>query len=128
MALSIITNTFAGNPLDRASEKRTDVAWMQARMNHPESLAVAIWNGKPLVEDGPGEKGSVRIAYLPVSLARKIAGDDQRLLFLGLWQEIAVFAIDLEETADPTDGPLSGFGRVEGPRAPAPSTPHAARA
>ncbi len=113
MPLSTITNTFAGNPLDRASDKRTDTAWMQEKMNHPESLAVAIWNGKPLVEDGPGEKGSVRIAYLPVSLARKIAGDDQRLLFLGLWQEIAVFAIDLEDTADPADGPLSGFGRFE---------------
>jgi NAD+ diphosphatase len=124
MPLSTITNTFAGNPLDRASDKRADAAWMQDKLTHPESLAVAIWHGKPLVEDGP-QKGAVRIAYLPVSLARKAAGDDQRLLFMGLWQDIAIFAVDLEDAADPSDGALSGFGRFEDLRATALAMPPA---
>ena len=117
MPLSTITNTFAGNPLDRASERRSDADWLRARLADPESLAVAMWNGRPLVEDAPAGKPAVRIAYLPVSLAREIAAGDERLLFMGLWQDTAVFAIDLESTADPTDGPLNGFGRFEDLRA-----------
>ena len=113
MPLSTITNTFAGNPLDRASEKRTDIDWMSARLNDPESLAIAIWNGRPLVEDAASGKPAVQIAYLPISLARMVAAGDERVLFMGLWKETAVFAIDLESSADPTDGPLSGFGRFE---------------
>lgn len=113
MPLSTITNTFAGNPLDRASERRGDADWLHQRMNDPNSLALALWNGKPLVEDGPGGEKAVRIAYLPVSLARQVAAGDERLLFMGLWRETAVFAVDLEATVDPTDGPLSGFGRFE---------------
>jgi NAD+ diphosphatase len=117
MPLSTITNTFAGNPLNRASDKRTDLAWMQAQMNDANALAIAIWNGSPLVEDGPGGKPAVRLSYLPVALARSAAGDDQRLLFLGLWKDSAVFAVDLEGAADPTEGPLSGFGRFQDLRA-----------
>jgi NAD+ diphosphatase len=115
--MATITNTFAGNPLDRASDKRADSDWLQARLDHPDSLAVAIWNGKPLVEDVPGEAGAVRIAYLPIAMAREVAGSDQRTLFLGLWKETAVFAVDLEGSADPADGPLSGLGRFEDLRA-----------
>jgi NAD+ diphosphatase len=113
MPLSTITNTFAGNPLDRASDKRTDADWLKARMDDPDSLAVALWNGKPLVEDVPGEPKAVRIAYLPVAMARETAESDQNLLFLGLWKDTAVFAIDLEGSAEPTEGPLKGLGRFE---------------
>ena len=55
MPLTAFTNTFAGNPLDRASDRRE-----RSRLDRrpgwpiPRSLAVALWNGKPLVEDAPG--------------------------------------------------------------------------
>jgi NAD+ diphosphatase len=117
MPLSTLTNTFAGNPLDRASERRGDADWLRARLNDPESLALALWNGRPLVEDAPAGPPAVRIAYLPVTLARELAAGDERVLFMGLWQETAVFAIDLEGAADPADGPLAGFGRFEDLRA-----------
>jgi NAD+ diphosphatase len=113
MPLSTITNTFAGNPLNRASERRPDADWMRERLSDPETLAIALWNGKPLVEDAPAGQGAVRIAYLPVKLAHELAAGDERLLFLGLWRETAVFAIDLDTTADPVEGPLAGFGRFE---------------
>ena len=113
MPLSTITNTFAGNPLDRASDKRIDADWLKARMDDPESLAVALWNGKPLVEDAPGEGKALRIAYLPVMMARETAGTDQNLLFLGLWKETAVFAVDIDASPDPAEGPLRGLGRFE---------------
>ncbi len=118
MTLSLITNTFAGNPLDRASERRGDAAWLRERLDDPDTLAVAIWNGKPLVEDArQSEKGgpdhALRIAYLPIGLAREVAGSDQRMLFLGLWKGTAVYAVDLEGSPDPAEGPLNGLGRFE---------------
>ena len=118
MPLSTIVNTFAGNPLNRASDRRVDAAWLKARLDDPDTLALALWNGKPLVEDVPGDgsssgKGAVRIAYLNVPMAREIAASEERLLFLGLWKETAVFAVDLDGSADPADGPLRGLGRFE---------------
>jgi NAD+ diphosphatase len=119
MPLTAFTNTFAGNPLDRVSYKRSDPDWIAAQLADPETLAVALWNGKPLIEDAPGADQALRIAYLPIGLAREVAGGDQRVLFLGLWKETAVFAIDLESALDPAEGPLSGMGRFEDLRATA---------
>jgi len=115
MPLSAFQNTFAGNPLNRASEKRTDAAWLTEQLGSDESLAVAVWNGKPFVETA--KDGGLQIAYLPARMAEELAGGPERLLFLGLWQETAVFAVDLEGGADPADGPLSGLGRFEDLRA-----------
>jgi NAD+ diphosphatase len=124
MALSTIVNTFAGNPLNRASERRPDADWLKAQMDSPDSLAVALWNGKPLVEDAPGER-ALRIAYLSVPMVREMAAANDRLLFLGLWKETAVFAVDLDGSADPADGPLRGMGRFEDLRAVALRLPEA---
>ena len=82
MSLSILTNIFAGNPLDRASYKRSDPDWIKAKLDDPDSLCVAIWNGKPLVEKAPDTADSLRVAYLPMPLALEVAGSDQRVLFM----------------------------------------------
>jgi NAD+ diphosphatase len=119
MARSSFVNTFAGNPLDRASYNRADPAWLKARREDPETLALALWNGKPLVEPDPGAEDALRTAYLPMALACETAGGDERLLFLGLWKSSAVFAVDLDGSADPAEGPLNGFGRFEDLRAAA---------
>lgn len=118
MPLTAFQNTFAGNPLNRASERRGDAAWLAEKLDAPDSLAVAIWNGKPLVETS--KDGGVQIAYLRADMAQELAdGSWERLLFLGLWKETAVFAVDMEGAADPADGPLQGLGRFEDLRATA---------
>ncbi|HEY2177336.1 MAG TPA: NAD(+) diphosphatase, partial [Caulobacteraceae bacterium] len=119
MALDSFTNVFAGNPLDRSSYRRGDEPWLAARLADPETLAVAMWNGKPLVEDAKGAKdgGSAQIAYLAAGMAKAHAGGGERLLFLGLWKETAIFAVDIESDTDPADGPLAGLGRFEDLRA-----------
>jgi NAD+ diphosphatase len=128
MPLSIITNTFAGNPLNRDSERRGDEAWLTEKLADPESLAVALWNGKPLVEDLPGEDGKpsgVQIAYLRADMAQDLAGSNEKLLYMGLWKDIAVFAVDIDTATDPAEGPLQGLGRFEELRGAAATLPPA---
>jgi NAD+ diphosphatase len=78
---------------------------------------VALWNGQPLVEDAPSGQRAVQIAYLQAELARLAAPEPDRQLFLGLWKETPVFAVDFDGSADPTGGPLKGLGRFEDLRA-----------
>ena len=121
MPLTAFMNVFAGNPLNRASDKRADANWVAEKLADPDSLALAIWNGKPMVETG--KDGQVQIAYVRADLARELAGGNERLLFMGLWKDTAVFALDLDGTADPADGPLEGLGRFEDLRAIAMTLP-----
>ena len=117
MPLSAFTNIFAGNPLDRASERRRDVDWLAGKLADPDSLAIALWNGALLVEPVPGgDPGALRLAYFSASLASKLGGAET-LLFMGLWKDVAVFALDFEGAADPSEGPLQGLGRFEDLRA-----------
>ena len=116
MALDVFLNTFAGNPLDRASDRRADPAWIAEQLASSESLGIALWNGRPFVEPSKDE-GGLQIAYLPAKLVGELSGGPERLLFMGLWKETAVFAVDLEDAADPAEGPLQGFGKFEDLRA-----------
>ena len=112
MALDAFFNTFAGNPLDRASDKRPDAEWLARQLASDDSLGFAMWNGQPFVE--PAKDGAMQIAYLPAKLAGELAGGPERLLFMGLWKETAVFAVDLEGPANPAaGGPLQGLGKFE---------------
>lgn len=111
MPLSAYQNTFAGNPLNRASERRGDPDWLAEQLAASDALAIALWNGKPFIETGP--EGAPQIAYLPARMAEELSGGPERLLFMGLWKTTPVFAVDLEGGVDPADGPLQGLGRFE---------------
>ena len=111
MALDLFLNTFAGNPLDRASYHRVDAEWLARQLASDDTLAVVLWNGRPLVETAAS--GKLQLAYVPAKLADELSTGGERLLFLGLWKETAVFALDLEGQADPTASSLQGLGRFE---------------
>lgn len=98
-------NTFAGNPLDRAGDRRNDPEWLAEQEADPEALALVLWEGRPLLEAG----GEPRLAWLPMAQARATAPD--RALFLGLWKGAPVFAVEVEGSIDPTAGPLRGIGQ-----------------
>lgn len=111
MPLDLFLNTFAGNPLDRASDRRTDAEWLARQLASKEALAIVLWNGQPLVERG--KEGRPQLSYLPAKLASELSAGTERLLFLGLSKETAVFAVDLEGQADPTASALAGMGAFE---------------
>ncbi|HWF77561.1 MAG TPA: NAD(+) diphosphatase [Caulobacteraceae bacterium] len=115
MPLDAFTNVFAGNPLDRASYQRSQSEWVAQKIADPDSLAMVLWNGKPMVEAKNG--GGSQIAYVRASMAEELSDGGERLLFMGLWKETAVFALDVEGQTDPADGPLQGMGRFEDLRA-----------
>lgn len=111
MTLDVFLNTFAGNPLNRASERRGDTAWLEGQLASSDSLGIALWNGRPFVEKT--KDGGWQVAYLPAKLIGELAGGPERLLFMGLWNETAIFAVDLEGPADPANGPLQGLGEFK---------------
>jgi NAD+ diphosphatase len=115
MALDVFLNTFAGNPLDRASDRRGDDEWLAKQLASSDSLGLAMWNGRPLVE--PSKDGDLQIAYLPAKLVGELSGGAERLLFMGLWKGTAIFAVDLEDTSDPAESALEGLGKFEDLRA-----------
>jgi NAD+ diphosphatase len=111
MTHDAFTNTFAGSPLDRAGDRRRDAQWLSARLADPQALAIALWQGRPLVRE---QAGDLRLAFLEAPLARHaVSGRDERLAFLGLKGTTPVFAVELEGSGDPTEGSLERLGRFE---------------
>lgn len=110
MSLSFV-NTFAGNPLDRAGDLRNDPSWLAEQAGKADALAMVLWEGQPLLEAGPE---GPRLAWVSMPHARDLLKD--RELFLGLWKEAPVFAIEFEGTADPSDGAVRGLGQFSGLR------------
>ena len=64
---------FAGNPLNRASEKRTDTNWVESKRRDPSSLVLPMWRLEPFLlgseKSGPPiELGLIR-SEIAISLA-----------------------------------------------------------
>ena len=113
-------NTFAGNPLDRAGDLRNDPDWIAEQAAKPYAQAMILWEGRPLIEEGPD---GPRLAWVSMAHARAMVRD--RDLFLGLWKDEPVFAIEFEGSIDPTEGPLRGLGAFHEMRAAAAVLPAA---
>ncbi|HET9161216.1 MAG TPA: NAD(+) diphosphatase [Caulobacteraceae bacterium] len=115
-------NTYAGNPLDRAADRRADAAWLEAKAADPASFYLAFWNKKPLVEPQSGAKDEgLQVAYLAPRVALELAPSPEDRLFLGLWKDTPVFAVEISGDADPSAGALAGMGQFEELRAATPA-------
>jgi NAD+ diphosphatase len=97
---------FAGNPLDRASERRRDTAWIRSLLDDPAARIL------PLRELRPLTRGSVSpfLDWQPVGPWREMIERGATLVFLGLGGERPHFAVDasgadtaLFEAGEPID-------------------------
>ena len=103
---------FTGNPLDRASEKRTDSEWIEARHRDPSSLVLPLWRLEPFLRGSPASSNpTTELGLLRPGIAEPMADSGAPCIFLGLDGERALFAVDISAAGDPAnEGPLAGLG------------------
>jgi NAD+ diphosphatase len=102
---------FSGSPLNRASEKRTDVNWIESRRRDPSSLILPLWRLDPFLLGPETSEPPIELGLLRPEIANSLAADGTACIFLGLDGDRAIFAIDISETGEPANvGPLAGLG------------------
>lgn len=119
MPLPSNPNIFANNPLDRASYRRADDAWIKEQLANPASLFVPFrrerrrdWEPFVLPEEQPSQGKD--IGWIPASLIPELAGGGITV-FLGINKRgKALFAADVSATKDAENHPaLKGQGAFE---------------
>ncbi len=105
---------FTGNPLDRRSDKRGDMAWLAEQ--HQAARVLPLWRLNVLVAGTP----LLSAAALPHALAKALAAPDAASVFLGLDGEVPLFALDVSGTAEAPEA-LKQYGEFLELRAAAPS-------
>src|ERR1700677_2970529 len=92
---------FAGSPLNRASEKRTDQNWIESKRRDPSSLVLPMWRLEPFLLGSEKSDPPIELGLLRPGLADSLAGEGAPCVFLGLDGDRAVFALDVSEAGDP---------------------------
>ena len=110
---------FAGNPLDRASEKRSDSAWLAAARAAPGSRVLPLWKLQPLLLGPEDSARSTELAFVESGLANGLGAADAAEVFLGLQGTTAFFARDISALPDPLAAALAGLGHFRDARAAA---------
>jgi NAD+ diphosphatase len=81
---------FAGNPLDRASERRRDMAWIGELLADPATRVLPLRDLRPLTRGAD----KIELDWQPVAPWRELIERGATLIFLGLGEGRAFFAID----------------------------------
>jgi NAD+ diphosphatase len=106
---------FAGNPLNRASEKRTDANWIESKRCDPSSLVLPLWRLEPFLLGAERSTPPVALGFVRPDLAESLIGAAAPCIFLGLDGDRALFALDVTAAKNPAQnpaktGPLAGLG------------------
>jgi NAD+ diphosphatase len=109
---------FAGNPLNRASEKRLEAKWIESRLHDPSSLIFPMWRLEPFLLGPENSAPPIQLGLLKPGLTDVLAANGAPCIFLGLDGDRAVFALDISAADNPaTEGPLAGLGFFRDARA-----------
>ena len=82
--------TFAGNPLDRVSQRRQDAAWIASLLDDPETRLLPFRELKPVVRD----PSATALDWQEVAPWRAAIEGAATLVLLGIGEGRAYFAID----------------------------------
>jgi NAD+ diphosphatase len=112
---------FSGFPLDRASARRRDTAFMDALLEHADSDLVLIQDGRPVLALQPDPKGARALLRLACANRAALLGDHAPgPVFLGLDSKgRASFAASLPRGVELEAGPFEGLGEAVDMRAAA---------
>ncbi len=96
-------NFYAGAALDRLSQLRHDAQWIAERLADPATRIVPVWRTHNLVIPGssPGTGNAPSAAWLPVARVRHLLTEVREIAFLGLYERVAHFAIEVSHLDDP---------------------------
>src|SRR4029078_4437542 len=109
---------FSGNPLDRASEKRTDAEWIAAKRRDASSLILPLWRLQPFILGNEKAPAPVELGLFRPGLCDTLAAPDSPCVFLGREGNNAMFALDISAARDPVgEGPIAGLGHFRDARA-----------
>lgn len=101
-------NAYTGSPIDRASGRREDAAFIADALTHPDTLFAPVWRARSLmkgVEDGHPE--AVLLTGAAAEAVRMAGGP---WAFLGFWEKRPVFAVDCSQAEDPLPLLPEGMG------------------
>src|SRR5215471_7276328 len=116
---------FSGNPLDRASDKRSDSAWLAAARSNSRTRVLPLWKLQPLLLGPEGSKQTTELGFVDGVLASGLGAVDAIEVFLGLDGDVAHFARDISALADPLAAAIAGLGHFRDARAAAGLLPFA---
>ena len=81
---------FAGNPLDRMSERRRDKEWVRSLLADPASRILPLYDLKPAI----GDMAAPALEWQPIERWRPLIDSGAICIFLGVDAGRAYFAID----------------------------------
>ncbi|MES1989409.1 MAG: NAD(+) diphosphatase [Pseudomonadota bacterium] len=112
-------NIFANNPLDRASYRRADPAWITAQIADANSLFVPFYRLAPFILPEETKGAGKDVGWLKMGLVKELAGSNPLMIFLGINKRgKSLFAVDVSGLKDHENHPaLKGFGAFEDLRA-----------
>lgn len=110
---------FSGNPLDRASEKRGDAAWLAGQRANPMARVLPLWKLQPLLFGPEDATKETQLGFIDGELASGLGASDAVEVFLGLDHGGARFARDISALADPLAASLASHGHFRDARSAA---------
>ena len=104
---------FAGNPLDRVSQRRRDAGWIASLLDDPETRVLPLHGLKPQIR----HSSAAALGWQSVEPWRPLIDSGSTLILLGIRDRRAYFAID----ATPAEAPASEDTVLMDARAAAPT-------
>src|SRR5882762_5905666 len=90
---------FAGNPLDRVSERRRDADWIAALLDEPATRLIPLRDLKPAIRNG----GEMALDWQPVGPWREVIEAGATCALLGIADGRAHFVVDATAADLPAD-------------------------